>query len=512
MEKTGKGYYKNITCKQKRKNTFIPASHQTFVTNYFIKSKHKGLLLYHKLGSGKSCTSIMVADEMLKQQKVSKVYVLTPGSLRSNWISEYCRVCGNIDEKLSKFIFITYNYNIITELTKYDFNDSLVIIDEVHNLLNGYKNKSKNTTSLYEKIMNSDCRVLILSGTPIIQANIALEWENLSTLLDGGRSIGIKNIKDIPDVNLEGIVSYYPGDPTQYPAVIMKPIQKVNMTDEQYKAYKEIYNWEKRIRQMGAPKREVFFKNPILYQEQQQQFIKATKYLLSRMTSNCFYGTDFIKDLKEGEDFEKDKFLKDTLNTKGGWISKESLMNNQLEKMSPKIYKLIMNIIDHIDEKHVVYSFYKSRAGVELIQTLINFCGNKHGIHAEIFSGDVSSKQREKILDKFNSIENRGGKLIKVLLITEAGSEGISVLECNNIHIVESSTRENRTNQAIGRVIRYKSHSLLPKEKQFVNVWRYWSIYKDENLVDEELYLYGLKQQKIVDDFTQKLIDHSIEK
>lgn len=72
-------------------------------------------------------------------------------------------------------------------------------------------------------------------------------------------------------------------------------------------------------------------------------------------------------------------------------------------------------------------------------------------------------QKREDILNRFNSIDNRRGKKIKVLLVTEAGAEGISILECNNIHILESSPKENKTRQAIGRVIRYKSHELLPK-------------------------------------------------
>ena len=36
---------------------------------------------------------------MLKDKLVKHVFVLTPGSLRKNWVSEYCRVCGNIDNK-----------------------------------------------------------------------------------------------------------------------------------------------------------------------------------------------------------------------------------------------------------------------------------------------------------------------------------------------------------------------------------------------------------------------------
>ena len=150
MNATHPGYNKEINCNSIRKRpkdyVFTPAPHQSKVRSFFRNSLYKGLLLYHKLGSGKSCTSIMVADDLLKNNLVKHVYVLTPGSLRKNWISEYCRVCGRIDKKdiMKKFTFITYNYAIKKHLSEYDFNDSLVIIDEVHNLINGFKNKSEN--------------------------------------------------------------------------------------------------------------------------------------------------------------------------------------------------------------------------------------------------------------------------------------------------------------------------------------------------------------------------------
>jgi len=137
------GFYKGIKCSSMKKKTqFIPAPHQIIVKDYFLKSRYKGLFLYHKLGSGKSCTSIMVGDAMLKSRKIERVYVLTPGSLRKNWISEYCRVCGSLTkDMLKKFTFITYNYNVKPHLHGYYFDDSLVIIDEIHNLMNGYKKK-----------------------------------------------------------------------------------------------------------------------------------------------------------------------------------------------------------------------------------------------------------------------------------------------------------------------------------------------------------------------------------
>lgn len=541
MNATHPGYNKEINCNSIRKRpkdyVFTPAPHQSKVRSFFRNSLYKGLLLYHKLGSGKSCTSIMVADDLLKNNLVKHVYVLTPGSLRKNWISEYCRVCGRIDKKdiMKKFTFITYNYAIKKHLSEYDFNDSLVIIDEVHNLINGFKNKSENKTALYEKVVYSNARVLCLSGTPVIQDDIFTEWKYLSKLL--GKSIDdYKDIKELLNEDLEGIVSYYPGDPSKYPKVNNKPIQCIPMTIKQYELYKKVESRETKIRAMGPPDMGLFHRNPIKYNREKRAFIKAKNYLLTRMFSNCFYGEvdveekkeeekslkkkknidkEDLEDLEDLEDqeirVEKKKILPDLLKKEGGWICSEKLQNRELFTISPKFSSVLLNIIKNFNSKHVIYSFYKTKAGIQLFYSLLKHCG----IHVEVFSGDIDAKKREDILNRFNSIDNRRGKKIKVLLVTEAGAEGISILECNNIHILESSPKENKTRQAIGRVIRYKSHELLPKNEQFVNVWRYWSIVpKDEEpkkLVDEVLYKKGLVLEKHFENFTKRLIRNSIE-
>lgn len=115
MKPSGReGVYGNFTCKTTRKNKFGPKKHQEFVQDWFVnKSPHKGLLLYHRLGSGKTCSSIITADLLLKSDFVKTIYVFTPGSLRANWISEYCDTCGWDRVKLQEhYKFITINYNV----------------------------------------------------------------------------------------------------------------------------------------------------------------------------------------------------------------------------------------------------------------------------------------------------------------------------------------------------------------------------------------------------------------
>jgi len=67
-------------------------THQKIVRDYLnIYTPYRGLLLYHGLGSGKTCSSIAIA-EGLKTYK--NVIVMTPASLRRNYIEEI-KKCGD---------------------------------------------------------------------------------------------------------------------------------------------------------------------------------------------------------------------------------------------------------------------------------------------------------------------------------------------------------------------------------------------------------------------------------
>ena len=77
-------------------------AYQEFVRDYIQKpSPYRGVLVYHGLGSGKTCTSI-AGLEALWQAGQKPVYVMTPASLSPNYRDEITK-CG-------PFVFRTNNY------------------------------------------------------------------------------------------------------------------------------------------------------------------------------------------------------------------------------------------------------------------------------------------------------------------------------------------------------------------------------------------------------------------
>ena len=82
-----------ISCDNRsRTSGFELLTHQKIVRDYLnLYTPYRGLLLYHGLGSGKTCTSIAIAEGMKSNKKI---YVLTPASLKMNFYSEM-KKCGD---------------------------------------------------------------------------------------------------------------------------------------------------------------------------------------------------------------------------------------------------------------------------------------------------------------------------------------------------------------------------------------------------------------------------------
>ena len=81
-------------------NEFSLLTHQKIVRDYMnLYTPYRGILLYHGLGSGKTCSSIAIAEGMKTK---NKIMVMTPASLRVNYIEEL-KNCGDILYKKNQF-------------------------------------------------------------------------------------------------------------------------------------------------------------------------------------------------------------------------------------------------------------------------------------------------------------------------------------------------------------------------------------------------------------------------
>lgn len=94
------------------------------------------------------------------------------------------------------------------------------------------------------------------------------------------------------------------------------------------------------------------------------------------------------------------------------------------------------------------------------------------------YHGSIPKEERQLARKEFNDPINKHGNKIKIMLISPAGAEGISLSNISQIHLMEPYWTEVRMTQMIGRGVRHCSHKDLPMDQRHVDIYRYKAIRK----------------------------------
>lgn len=255
--------------KEKKSTGMVLFRHQKFIKDFLQpQSPFRGIVLYHNLGVGKSCSAIATLEILIDTRDV---IVMLPKGLRRNFINEM-RKCGrqffeknqlwkflpasvenqemmkasklpaewfkkhkgmyvpttasdpsgipeneDITKQVNMMIemrcnFVHYNGIDATKAAQLDLSDKCIIIDEVHNFISyivseaskGVRGKG---TIMQEKLLAAqNAKIIALSGTPLI--NSPHEIAVLVNLLAGVRRVfSLEFNKNVPLEQLEGFMS-----------------------------------------------------------------------------------------------------------------------------------------------------------------------------------------------------------------------------------------------------------------------------------------------------------------
>ena len=277
--------------KLSKKEEFALQKHQKFVTEYMRildNSQNpdvRGLLLYHGLGSGKTCSAISIAMALgLKGNQPRDIIVMTPASLKNNFISEIDK-CGHEDLK-SKIKYITTNAsNTKKQIEQQDLNNKLIIVDEVHNSISMMVNTTTNGAFIYNKFMDAqNSRFIFLSGTPMV--NNSYEIATLINILRGKMinssgqvvtsfpedvDIYQREWLEKDDINSQikseklhiykskfrGLISHYSSSEEYMPELIKHPIIYLRMSKYQEPSYREEREKELKKERGGKGKKRI---------------------------------------------------------------------------------------------------------------------------------------------------------------------------------------------------------------------------------------------------------------
>jgi len=198
----------------------------------------------------------------------------------------------------------------------------------------------------------------------------------------------------------------------------------------------------------------------------------------------------------------------------------EYLTERQLSKYSPKFAHILENIKDKNNEGlHLLYSQFRTLEGIGIFKLVLEANGfiefkiSKKGGEWQIdggnsdpekprfvlYTGTETAEEKEIVRNIYNSAwefvppsivsalkeinqNNYLGEIIKVLMITSSGAEGINLRNTRFVHIMEPYWNMVRVDQVVGRARRICSHEDLPEDLRTVKVFIYISRITEEQL------------------------------
>jgi hypothetical protein len=504
---------------------------QKFLSEYMVAYPNwQKLLLFHGIGSGKTCTAITMAEEYLKTYPNNKINVVLPARLKTNFFDELISPCG-FDKYISKDDFIKFNmsstsikikkqiklkfmkaieskYNIMSfeklKLTALKHSndilswintftkDSMLIVDEVHNLIaSTYDEKrfndilstgkisgrAKGMNTILFKLITTNAhlssKMIFLTATPIFD-NIVQLKELVKIMTPEAIINKGARISDIIDF-LRGKVSYFPGT-----SINAYPSTEYNIHNVVISKTQDIVT------------RKIIDESSDEKNEEKEAFMAKQR----QASITCLPGNKTVK----------------------GNINQ--VLSN-ISEYSPKI-EAMMKVINSSPGKHIIYSNFV-QTGIDVIEQSLLKEGWKNikdvvkdedmwikykGKVFATWSGNTKDVDKSMIKSIANKKENIFGDKIRVILGSPSVKEGVSFKHIQHLHLLDPVWNQSAKTQIEGRAIRFCSHVDINEKinkplKRKVIVDIYKLIPRPKGLVKETC------DQKIYDDIIprkQKLI------
>jgi hypothetical protein len=672
--------------------------HQSFVKNFLsFQTPFNSLLLYHGLGSGKTCSAIGVCEESrdyLKQTGLTKknIIVASPNVLdnfkkqlfdetKLKKVSGLWTISSCIGNKLideinptnatgitedqiilqvknlirTYYVFMGYiefanhikeivgdasNKQTIRKRLQAEFNDRLLVIDEMHNIrISDEDTKNKMVAEqVLLLISNAErMRLLLLTATPMYNSCTEIVWLiNLMNINDRRPIIKIRDVFKDGELTeegrgllvrkLRGYISYvrgenpytfpfriFPKDYLENPYVSVVSVQmngrKImeNTTldlyaspigEEQLHGYAAIMDSLKQMRitieteagdrimphfskletmnytilqvplqalNIIYPTKDGWKKNIDLmefYEPESSSTPSSSSSSSSATTpssssattpsSSSSSSSTRMKEITDTDEEETSSLssssggfsgvggaITENITGKNGLLNVVSVSDGKytyLKKRSGffsqenigKYSSKIKRICDHIMVATgivLVYSQYIDGGLIPMALSLEEL-GFRH-FNGPLFDPPISAKKRgtyamimgntnnaKEIVNQLTDLKNKDGDVIKVILISKTGSEGIDLKYIRQIHIMEPWYNINRIEQIIGRGVRDGSHKNLPFEQRNVEIYMHSTIIPSApelELVDEYIYRIAEKKAKKIGQITKLMKETAVD-
>lgn len=241
-------------------------------------------------------------------------------------------------------------------------------------------------------------------------------------------------------------------------------------------------------------------KNIHLYLKKIDEYVNAYMSYLEKINDqDVKNGYTLVNDVKKYHETYGDNYEEFQKNEK-----QKSGLYESLYECSAKFLYAIFLILKSPGPV-LVYSNYVTMEGLQIFKIYLHFFGfsaytdqskGEDGFRYSEFHGGIDSIQRSVNLKTFNVPDNKHGKISKIMMISPAGAEGISLSNIRQVHIIEPFWNETRIVQMIGRAIRQCSHKDLPMSERHVEIYRYKSVRKKSSKITTDQYIENLARGK----------------
>lgn len=263
---------------------------------------------------------------------------------------------------------------------------------------------------------------------------------------------------------------------------------------------------------------------------------------------------------------EKEEYQKSLDDSLSKLVSSDYLDKEQLQNMYSPKYAKMLDDIKKSPGTVLIYSQFRMMEGIGIFSKVLERSGYKEitlkktgtGYVFEdmsVFDKKYNNKRfvifnsdREKtniLMNLFNgaftllpegimnqlkeNVDNYEdqmyGKLVKMMMITQSGAEGISLKNVRRVLIMEYFWNSVRIKQVIGRAVRTCSHEMLPVEERNVEIFTYIMRFTKEQMMadftlrrqdnemttDQHIYNLAVKKENIINEFLNMLKSSSFD-
>lgn len=481
---TDKGFYQNLYDKYEFRELKLSEKQEADFSDYLPSQKivarflssytpYNNLLLYHEMGTGKTCAAVGVAENLRLYGFRKCVYISKGEGLHNNFKNEVAFKCTKKNEYLKKNktsnvqefdkkkfdeFYICSTYQTFINQSPANYDNCVFILDEVHNLIVKDYKVQESTYNKFHQFLHkvNNCKILLLSGTPIT------DKENTFTPI---MNLILPNKDQIPDQDydnldvikekIKGYVSFLSSPKTDIKLEFIRSEiddqrtylkNDINLYYEKMSAYQTSKYLKIDITDPGAARLEErqvsLFADPVVDDNQHTDGIDYKGY--KKLKQNFYWST--FSSLFKGNETDK-------LET--------------LRKYSITYYNTISNVLVALAEnkKIFIYNSIVNKNGIYLFAAILTKIFKISPQKILILTSDtLNDPNTNTELNSFNNSKNN----VQIILGSNIVSEGYTFKNIEIIHIQTPAWNYSEIMQVIARGYRVGSHNDLIKQRNGV--------------------------------------------